>query len=191
MARWGWQYGSTYTPGYRSYEQPANLSGAAQPSSPRAPLLGPVDMEPSKAPKPLPSLSSQTRDERDERRRVLLFLSLRHGASPHDVEDWVRSRMGDWASAISRIDVPVDPRRGRIQGSGHITLLSSAAAKRAAAVLDQKLFLGRLVHARLADPGGDRDARGSRRSNPRQSASGSAPGRKTSPGPPPGPQQQQ
>ncbi|POR34843.1 RNA recognition motif domain protein [Tolypocladium paradoxum] len=175
MSRWGWQYGSTYTPGYRSYDQPLNpaLSSSQQSSSsahPRPDLVGARPSKPSSRTGSATSPSDSSRKPpraRDERCKVHL-LSLKHAASPQDVESWVRGSLGQWAAAVCSIDIPVDHQKGRIRGSGYVTFLSSAAARRAVDVLNQGVFMNRVVYARLMDEG-DRSrahgrARGSRRS---------------------------
>lgn len=81
------------------------------------------------------------------------IMCLRQWASPRDVEEWVRHIMGEWAPAVSYIDVPPGHQKGCIRGSGYVTFLSSVAAKRAVELLHQKPFLGRVVCARLVDEG--------------------------------------
>lgn len=177
MSRWGWQYGSTYTPGYRSYDQPLNPAFSSSQHSPSSacPRPDPVGARLSKPSSrttsaTMPSDSSRKPPyAREERCRVHL-LSLKHTASPQGVEDWVRGSLGQWAAAMCSIDIPVDHQKGRIRGSGYIGFLSAAAAKRAVDVLDQGVFMNRVVYARLMDEGDRGKAQGRTTTDPRRSA---------------------
>ncbi|EQK98188.1 RNA recognition motif domain protein [Ophiocordyceps sinensis CO18] len=151
---WSLQYGSS---GYRPFEQPGH------PASPRRDSDAPgrrhvrFDGVANRQPKP-PSRTGSATSLSDSGQKVqhgsecfkVQIISLRQWASAGDVEEWVRHSMGEWASAMSRIDVPSDHQKDCIRGSGYITFLSSAAAKRAVELLNQKPFLGRVVCARLA-----------------------------------------
>ncbi|PHH63578.1 hypothetical protein CDD81_5670 [Ophiocordyceps australis] len=96
----------------------------------------------------LPSPPDSEQQAGEQGHRVLL-LSLKHGATPEHVQDWVRARLGQWTRAVSAIDVPVDHHKGRIRGQGYVTFADANAAASGAELLDQKPLMGRLVHARL------------------------------------------
>ncbi|PHH89935.1 hypothetical protein CDD83_4911 [Cordyceps sp. RAO-2017] len=184
LGGWGPQYGSAYSPAYRPAEQagnPAPFRREQDLSGCRYVRLEPVSHRPAKASSwagstgngtGLSDRSPTASHETDSESCRVHILSLKQGASPREVEEWVRSSMGEWASAMCRIDVPSDHAKGRsIRGSGHITFLSSAAAKRAVELLNKRPFLGHLVQARLdreADKGGRDQGGQGRRSEPRQ-----------------------
>ncbi|KJZ79006.1 hypothetical protein HIM_01779 [Hirsutella minnesotensis 3608] len=98
-----------------------------------------------------PSDGSLRTPHDDGERFKVQILSMRQSATRRDVEEWARSSMGEWASAISRVDITSDQHRGRSRGAGYVTFLSAAAARRAVELLDTKPFLGRTVRARLVD----------------------------------------
>ncbi|PNY25882.1 RNA recognition motif domain protein [Tolypocladium capitatum] len=185
MSRWGWQYGSTYTPGYRSYDQPLNpASPNGQQSSssayPRPDPAAAAGARPSKPPSrtgsgTTPSDSSRKPPHAGEERCKVHLLSLKHAASPQDVEEWVRGSLGPWAAAVCGVDIPMDQQKGHIRGSGYITFLSAAAAKRAADVLNQGLFMNRVVYARLVDEGDRGKAKGRGRGSRRCVSTGHPP----------------
>lgn len=182
---WGMRYGPAYAAGYRCYEdQHAGLAPLGR-APPPAPVSGtPYTLHPvvagtrrascwdgmgmgamSGSPgvatavgaAPGPAATQADSSLRDDDYCKVHLVSLKHAATPRDVEQWVRSRMGDWARTVVGVDVPMDPQKGRIRGSACVTLSSAAAAGRAVEALQRRLFMGRLVYAR---PAGDVDRGG-------------------------------
>ncbi|RDA86695.1 hypothetical protein CP532_4211 [Ophiocordyceps camponoti-leonardi (nom. inval.)] len=88
---------------------------------------------------------------------------LRKGVTLADVEGWVRSIMGEWASALSRVEAVGMSQRsggggmgvggggGRVRPFACVTFLSSAAAKRAVELLNSTPLRSRSVTVRLVD----------------------------------------
>ncbi|RCI10147.1 hypothetical protein L249_8417 [Ophiocordyceps polyrhachis-furcata BCC 54312] len=100
----------------------------------------------------------------DNGRCLVKIDPLRNGVTLTDVEGWVRSIMGEWASALSRVEVVGMSQRsgggggaggagggGRFRPFAYVTFLSSAAAKRAVELLNSKPLRSRSVTVRLVD----------------------------------------
>ena len=179
---WGVQYGSAYAPGYRPYRQerlpglapftrvPSYASNSSREpqmeaaGTARASAWDSVRPMTASATMAAANTTTMTMAQSDSGPNApplatedcfckVHLLSLKHAATPRDVEQWVRSRMGDWARTIVGVDVPIDHHKGRIRGSAFVTLTSAAAAGKAVDALQRKLFMGRLVYARLAGEG--------------------------------------
>ncbi|KAM4054783.1 hypothetical protein HRG_005605 [Hirsutella rhossiliensis] len=161
IVRGGWslEYGSMHTPDYRPFEQPghaASLKRDREALSRRNLRFDGVGSRQFKPPSRIGSATTlsdsdqRVQNSNDECFKVQI-MSLGQWTSPRDVEEWIRRSMGEWASAMNSIDIPSGHQKGSIRDSGYITFLSSAAAKRAVELLNQKPFLGRAVSARLVD----------------------------------------
>ena len=85
----------------------------------------------------------------DETRKVVVT-SIQRKSCPHEVSHWIRHQVGEYAAAITDLDIPVDGSKGNICGHAVITLANTTAAESTMRILDQKLFQGRVVSARLA-----------------------------------------
>ncbi|RDA90684.1 hypothetical protein CP533_4668 [Ophiocordyceps camponoti-saundersi (nom. inval.)] len=143
---------------HRALEPPGSPASS---SMPRDPLPGyrllryePSGRAPDSSPRALPH------DVDSDRCRVMID-PLRKGVTLADVEGWVRSFMGEWASALSRVEVVGMSQRsgggpggggvGRVRPFAYVTFLSSAAAQRAVELLNSKPLRSRSVVVRLVD----------------------------------------
>ncbi|PFH55387.1 hypothetical protein XA68_18440 [Ophiocordyceps unilateralis] len=169
---WGLPYAPAYAPVYRPLEPPGSpVSSVRDHQQQQQQLLqqqdhhsgyrllryDPTGQRPSSRPSGWPSDASPRvlLHEPDDRCRVKID-PLRRGVTSADVEGWVRSIMGEWASALSRVDVvgkDQPPQRGgnRVRPYAYVAFLSSTAAKRAVELLNMKPLRGRSVMVRLVD----------------------------------------
>lgn len=83
----------------------------------------------------------------------VLVTSIQHKARQSEVMNWIQHQVGEYASAISCINIPLVEPKGRIKGHAFITLTNATAAEATVRILDQKLFQGRVVSTRLTTEG--------------------------------------
>ncbi|PHH69349.1 hypothetical protein CDD80_6798 [Ophiocordyceps camponoti-rufipedis] len=151
---WPMPYAPAYAPVYRPPPppppEPAGIPSRDQQQAhrPGYHLLrhNPSGLRPST--NPSDALPRALLHEPDGGRRVKME-PLRRDTSSADVEAWVRNLMGEWASALSRVDVVTGAGNSRFRPYGHVTFLSSAAARRAVELLHLKMFRGRSITVRL------------------------------------------
>lgn len=79
----------------------------------------------------------------------VVITSIQHKARQSDVANWIRHQIGEYSSAITGMDIPLVEPKGRIRGHAFLTLMNPTAAEATVRILDQKLFQGRVVSARL------------------------------------------
>ncbi|KAG6008586.1 hypothetical protein E4U21_004226 [Claviceps maximensis] len=99
----------------------------------------------------------------------VVITSIKYEARPSEVSSWIRHEIGEYSQAIMDMEIPVAEATGRLRGHAHVTLSNSVAAGGTARILDQKLFRGRVVSARLL--AADLNAE-SQRSKPTKEAGG-------------------
>ncbi|KAG6006914.1 hypothetical protein E4U43_000385 [Claviceps pusilla] len=93
----------------------------------------------------------------------VVVTSIQHKSRPSEVSNWIRHQIGEYSPAIMGMDIPLAEPKGRLRGHAYIALANSTAAEATVRILDQKLFQGRVVSARILPSEGFTDAE---RSNP-------------------------
>ncbi|KAG5980389.1 hypothetical protein E4U55_004075 [Claviceps digitariae] len=88
----------------------------------------------------------------DDGPKTVVVTSIQHKSRPSEVCSWIRHQIGEYSPAIMGIYVPRVESKGRLRGHAHLTLANSAAAEATVRILDQKLFQGRVISARLMAP---------------------------------------
>lgn len=79
----------------------------------------------------------------------VVVTSIPHKSRPSEVSNWIRHQIGEYSPAIMGMDIPLAAPKGRLRGHAYIALANSTAAEATVRILDQKLFQGRVVSARL------------------------------------------
>lgn len=86
-------------------------------------------------------------------RRKILIRELPFRANQDQVIAWIRKKMGPSASKIRTIEVPLSSSRSEIRGYAYVSFRSSSSAKEAVRMLDQSIFKGRQICARMTTEG--------------------------------------
>ncbi|KAG6057912.1 hypothetical protein E4U17_000725 [Claviceps sp. LM77 group G4] len=79
----------------------------------------------------------------------VVVTSIQYKAWPSEVSDWIRYQIGEHSLAITNMNIPLEESKDRIRGHAYVTLANSTAAKAVVRILNQKLFQGRVIGAKL------------------------------------------
>ncbi|KAG6040877.1 hypothetical protein E4U41_006789 [Claviceps citrina] len=156
-------HGLAYAPAFGYYEPAPDTSGMTPAahfgnSPPYGASQPPVDAQYSPSLQSHSSLALATSPPQGpayaaEGACKVLVASIQHKARPGEVSNWIRHQIGEYSPAIMGMDIPLAEPKGRNRGHALVTLANSAAAEATVRILDQKLFQGRVVSARLMREG--------------------------------------